>query len=83
MNQREASRKEWGGNNTIEDINSGSLQRIADACEKMAVNHIRLQQDHDNYKRWYHEGVVRRNELERKITALRGVITRMKNKAKQ
>lgn len=34
--QREASKKEWKSNDTIEDLNSGSLQRIADATETMA-----------------------------------------------
>ena len=43
MNQREASKKDWSSTNTVVDINSGSLQRIADACEKMATNVVYLQ----------------------------------------
>lgn len=36
--QREASRQNWTSENTREDINSGSLQRMADALEKIAGN---------------------------------------------
>ena len=41
--QREQSHAEWIGKPVRDDINSGSLQRIADACEKMANNVIYLQ----------------------------------------
>jgi hypothetical protein len=33
---REASKQKWTSKNTIEHINAGSLQRIADATEAMA-----------------------------------------------
>lgn len=42
--QREQSCKEWEGEPTRADIDSGSLQRIADACEKMANNVVYLQE---------------------------------------
>lgn len=35
----------------IEKINAGSLQRIADAAEAMAKNHLRLQSDLEYYQR--------------------------------
>ena len=39
MNMRELSRKEFTSNGTVEHINCGSLQRIADALEKVAINY--------------------------------------------
>jgi len=51
MSMRDSSRKEWSGNETIERINAGSLQRIADATELMAKNHAALIADADYYKR--------------------------------
>lgn len=33
---REASRRDWESRDTVESINCGSFQRIADACEKIA-----------------------------------------------
>jgi len=78
MNQREASRKEWTASGTLEEINAGSLQRIADATEKMAASYDALRNDRDLYRRWYDEGRARSHRLELRIRALRGVITRMK-----
>jgi len=64
----------------IDHINCGSLQRIADATEAMAKNHIALQRDHDLYKRWFTEEKERRHKLERSNAALRGQITKLKKK---
>lgn len=80
MNQREASKQNWNSTNTVMDINSGSLQRIADATEKMASSYDNLRNDRDLYKKWYEEGNENRNKLERKISALRGVITKLKKR---
>lgn len=85
MNQREASKQNWrikGDTATIEEINSGSFQLIADATELMASNFIALQNDMDMYKRWYNERVERNLQLYRRISALQGVITKMKKKAR-
>ncbi|MCJ7563704.1 MAG: hypothetical protein MUP52_03830 [Candidatus Aminicenantes bacterium] len=35
--QRAASKKNWTSDDTVGDINSGSLQRIADALEKVVI----------------------------------------------
>ena len=68
----------WNSTGAIEHINAGSLQRIADATEKMAGNYVRMENDLERYKRWY--------EAERKLTAqllksnasLRGHFKRLK-----
>lgn len=65
-----------------EEILIGAAQRIADATEAMAQNHIKLQNDRDQYKRWYDDGREERDRLYRRIAALQGVITKLK-KAKQ
>lgn len=80
-NQREDSKRNWSSNGRIEEINSGSLQRIADATEVMAQNYVQLQNDRDMYKRWWQEQQERTEKLRRRVAALQGVITKMKNKA--
>lgn len=79
---RELSRSKWTTSATdLNSINTGSLLRIADAAEKIAVNYEKLQRDRDYWKGEY-ERMCRRNfELEKSNAALRGVITRMKRKA--
>ncbi len=86
MKHREGSRADFntaGWNPTIQEINTGSLQRIADASEKMAANWITLTTERDRYKQWYeNERDGRQRETARLlnvIRALRGVITRLKN----
>ncbi len=78
--QRESSRKEWASGSTLEEINSGSLQRIADATEKMAASYDRIRNDRDMYKRWYESNRDRSERLERRISALRGVVTKLKKR---
>ncbi|VVE53383.1 hypothetical protein PCO31111_04885 [Pandoraea communis] len=82
---RDESRLNWSTHGDIpptrEEVNTGALMRIADATEAMAKNHIQLQRDHDMYKRWYEKEYERRLGLERQLRALRGVISRMKNRA--
>jgi hypothetical protein len=56
-----------------EQLNIGSLQRIADATEKMAVSITDLMHERDRYKDWY--------ERERRTAiSLRGKITKLKKK---
>lgn len=79
--QREASRNEWNSDNTREDINSGSLQRIADACEKMCRDREQLEQK-CQYLRRRHEILCEELAyLYRSNAALRGVITKLKRKS--
>ena len=74
---RELSRKEWTGL-TRDDINAGSLQRIADACEKMASSYDQMREDRDWYKVQKEGAVARQRQLERRIAGLRGYIKRLK-----
>jgi len=79
---RDASRKEFTTNDTLEAINAGSLQRIADATEKMAGSWTALVADRDRYKRWYQESNVKISHLENRVRALRGAVTKAKNRRK-
>lgn len=79
-NQREHSKQNWTSAGTIEEVNAGSLQRIADATEVMAGNFIALQNDRDLYKRWWKEDQETIVMLSRQVSALKGVITKMKRK---
>lgn len=86
MNQREASKQEWTTGEGVPEltrINSGSLQRIADGVEKMAANWSAMSSERERYERWYREELKRREHAERRITSLRGVITRLKRAPKE
>jgi len=75
---KDVSRQEWNGERTKEDINAGSLQRIADATEKMAQSYVALIEERERYKRWY-ENQRDLVQIERRSnSALRGVITKLK-----
>ena len=79
MNMRESSKQNWTSNNTIEQINAGSFQRIADACEVMAKNYAALIAERD---RWKSRGNYWRGQAEyasRRVSALKGQITKLKN----
>lgn len=77
---RNHSKQDWNSENTIEAINAGSLQRIADATEKMSANYVNLQNDLDRYKRWYSERCEVVSKKNKTISSLRGQITKLKNK---
>ena len=84
-NYRELSKQNWHNTNknigvTIEQINCGSLQRIADACEIMAKNYNDLFTEKEKYKRLYDAACTGNEYLYRRIAALNGVITKLKNK---
>jgi|SRR5690625_310104 len=87
-NYRQQSRDvQWGcnqaGNLTLEQINAGSLLRIADATEKMCMDRQKLERDY-KYMRESRDRYLHLLESERRRnSALRGVITRMKRKANQ
>lgn len=83
MNLRDASKSNYSpemGAGTYEEINCGSLQRIADAMDKMASSYDRLREERDRYEQWYRDRNLRVEELERQVAALRGVITKLRNK---
>jgi methyl-accepting chemotaxis protein len=77
---KDASRQIYSGSPapTINEINAGSLQRIADAVEKMASNYAQLQNDRDRYKHRAEENAKSAEKLARQNSALRGVITKLK-----
>lgn len=70
---------------TYEGVNTGPLQRIADAqermadaCDKMAGNYTQLRADREMYERWYKQERASVAKLQRSNNALRGVINRRK-----
>ncbi|MBC7948976.1 MAG: hypothetical protein H7Y42_13915 [Chitinophagaceae bacterium] len=77
-NLRELSREGWNGVATVENINSGSLQRIADSLEKIALNHKRLQDDLAWTERRLKEERESGHRLRRSNAAFKGHITRLK-----
>jgi len=87
LNYKEHSKRNWGKKAqdeseglTLEQINTGCLQRIADATEIMATNYVQLQRDLDNYKRWYKDANERVDKRDKTIAALRGQITKLRKK---
>lgn len=72
---REDSKKEWTSRSTVEDINSGSLQRIADAIEKMSVSYTAILNDARMWERACHR------ERDKNLT-LKRILRQMKNKLK-
>lgn len=86
-NYREESRNtQWGSyqdaNLSIEQINCGSMLRIADATEKMSQNYTEIMNDRDwwrNQSKYKDEEIICLNN---RIKALKGVITKLKNKSK-
>ena len=79
---KDSSKQSWTSAGSVEHINAGSLQRIADAAEAMAKNHVQLQSELDRYKRHYEEQRDARYHAERRINSLKGVITRLKKARK-
>jgi len=78
--KREESKREWTGSNTESSINCGSLQRIADAAERMAQNYLRMQTNLEYYKQ-LNVGLKKRlNTEQRRNAALRGLVKKLKRK---
>lgn len=91
MSLKELSKKTFNqaGRTTHEEIQTGCLQRIADANEKMAVCTEKLCADYDQLKKDYECMRNRRDywrdiaeTKSRSLRATRGVVTRLKNKIK-
>lgn len=88
---KDQSKKNWGFNNdgimpkreiTNEEIQIGCMQRVADASEKMASNYTNMQDNLAWYKNRYEERGDAIRFMEKRIAALKGAITKLKNKAK-
>lgn len=80
---RDLSRSSWTGDGSVAHINAGSLQRIADATELMARRHLELIRERDDYERRYKAAIERELALERKLSAARGQMTKLRNAAKK
>jgi hypothetical protein len=82
---REESKMEYGqsrgGSSTLEEINAGSLMRMADSMEVIAKDRVKLERDYFYMRndRDYHKEAA--NTARRSAAALKGVIARMKRKA--
>lgn len=87
MNLRDASIGSYGatgiGGPSFESINAGSLQRIADAAEKMACSYDTMRESRDYWKRRSESLMSSVTCRDHQIRALRGVITKLKRKAAQ
>ncbi len=82
---KEESRKDWGladpsGAMTVERIQLGAVLRIADATEKMAQRHTELIAQRDHYKERAESSDRYASMLERRVSALKGQITKLKKK---
>ncbi len=61
------------------ELQTGCLQRIANATELMASNYVKLQKDYDYMKESRDKYRDMSERRDRTISALKGVITKLKN----
>lgn len=80
---RESSKARWSSNTSIEHINAGSFQRIADAIELSCKDRERLEREYAYMRESRDLERKRADRLARSNSALRGVIKRMKRAAAQ
>lgn len=85
-NMKDQSRINWKvpeGPTSLEYVQAGAMQRIADAVEKMGENYTYLQQSRDWYKSRC-EAKVRENEkLRRQVNAYKGMLKKKPKLQKQ
>lgn len=82
-NFKTASRREWsctGEKPDMDDLTLGALLRIADASENMAREHSRLIASEKFERNRANRLAGEIQYLERRVAALKGVITKMKAK---
>lgn len=85
-NYRDESRRNYGrelpdrDGVSLEQLNAGSLQRIADAAETMAKGYARLEQDAAAWRARAQAAESMVALERRRITALKGHITRLRYK---
>jgi hypothetical protein len=80
---KEQSREIWynpNGKPTIEQLTFGCLQRIADAQEAMSNNYVKLLKDIEYLRNRNRELFADNERMARRISSLKGHITRMKKK---
>ena len=88
MSYRKESRKDYGKtvyntgkeNCTIEQLNCGSLMRIADSLEIIQNNYKYLMDEQIRLRAKMNEYLIMVAAGERKIRALKGVVTKLKKK---
>ncbi|MFZ3193710.1 MAG: hypothetical protein WA154_10975 [Moraxellaceae bacterium] len=83
---RAASKIEWVSTSeslTLEQINTGSLLRIADSLEKVAIRHTELMRERDYWERECRAAREDRDALRRSNASLRGHMKRVKAKKEQ
>jgi hypothetical protein len=77
---REQSRNPFNDENVTHDnVRTGSLQRIADACEIMAKDRQDLINQLDYYKTLAKDRAERMDQKNKEISTLKGLVTRYKN----
>lgn len=83
---RKESRSDWGKEMaekeslSVEQLQTGALLRLADATEMMAKNYTSMQANLDWYKNQSQERHDRILSLEKQVSSLKGVITKLKKK---
>ncbi len=76
---RAKSKDGWNSeSNSLDAINAGSLQRIADATEKMAQRHTELIRDRDMFERRMKSEQACSETLRRRLNAAKGQITKLR-----
>ena len=86
QNYRKASKSQFGREVDsitkldLDEINTGSLMRIADAAEMMAQNYVTLQNNYEYMRKSRDEHIQEVERMSRRISALQGVITKLKRK---
>jgi uncharacterized protein involved in exopolysaccharide biosynthesis len=63
-----------------QELQTGAILRIADATEKMAVNHVNLQNERDRFKRYWNEERVANERLRKQVSSLKGQITKLRKR---
>jgi hypothetical protein len=83
-NYRSESRDtNWGTQDkglSLDQINAGSLLRIADSLERMEEPYLKLHRDLDNFKRWYIQERNIKEDLQASLRGTKAWSTRQKNK---
>ncbi len=81
---KKESRRDWKDDTKVSpdyhQIKLGTLQRIADATEAMAYEHSKLVREKQYFKEENERLHERLDDMRRQNSALRGVVTRFKNK---
>lgn len=84
----EQSRKKWLNNSNRgqgddKSVELGCLQRVANSLETIAQDKTALIEERDSLQRSLDWWMARSRRLDRSNSALRGVITRLRNKLKK